>query len=72
MHDTEAHSIAAFKALEKKFKKIRKTIGCAVAQADLEPSHGVSTSSDGYGHFDLHPYANIAFPSLFTAPKAVP
>lgn len=72
MHDSEAQSVAAFKALEKKFKKIRKTIGCAVAEADLDPSHGVSTDSDNFGHFDLHPYANIVFPGPFTAPKAIP
>lgn len=72
MHDTEAQSIAAFKALEKKFKQIRKTIGSAVAYAQLTPAHGLSTSSDNYGHFDLHPYKTTVFPSPFQTPKAVP
>jgi hypothetical protein len=72
MHDTEAQSIAAFKALEKKFKQIRKTIGSAVAYAELSPLHGASTLSDSYGHFDLHPYKTTGFPTPFSAPKAIP
>ena len=72
MHDSEAQSVAAFKALEKKFKQIRKTIGSAVASADLTPADGVSTPSDAYGHFDLHPYNTTSFPAPFAAPKAIP
>lgn len=72
MHDTEAQSVAAFKALEKTFKRIRSTIGSAVAYAQLTPSHGLSTTSDRYGHFDLHPYSTSAFPAPFQAPKVIP
>lgn len=72
MHDTEAQSIAAFKSLEKSFKQIRNTIGSAVSYAQLAPNHGLSTLSDKYGHFDLHPYKSAAFPTLFQAPKAIP
>lgn len=72
MHDTEAQSVATFKALEKNFKRIRSTIGSAVAYAQLAPAHGLSTLSDSYGHFDLHPYKNAAFPAPFQAPKVIP
>jgi hypothetical protein len=71
MHDTEAQSVAAFKSLEKIFKQIRKTIGSAVARAQLTPSDGVSTLSDKYGHFDLHPYKTSNFPAPFQTPKEI-
>jgi hypothetical protein len=72
MHDSEAQSIAAFRALERNFRKIRKTLGTAVAYAKIDVDHGQSTPSDDYGHFDLHPFHDCSLEVIFAIAKAIP
>lgn len=65
MHISKEHSIAAFHALEESFDRIRKVIGTHVAVGELSAAHGVATSADSYGHFDLHPKVSAPFHTTF-------
>lgn len=72
MHETESQSIDAFKAVEKIFKKARKTLGDHVAQVQIVQTDGVCTLPDSYGHFDLHLYADGAAHSGVIAMSPIP
>lgn len=65
MHESFEHSSRAFQAVEKTFKRARKTLGSAIAHGTLRCSDGLSTPSDKNGHFDFHPYSTFAPLSTF-------
>jgi hypothetical protein len=56
LHVSHQESLAAFKALEKGMKNIRKLFGDHVANVCITQSDGVCTVPDKFGHFDLHQY----------------
>lgn len=72
MHQSEAESIATFRAIEESFSRARKTLGTHVATCTIDALHGLSTPADEFGHFDLHPYKSAPFLKTFAMQKAIP
>lgn len=72
MHDTLNQSISAFHAVEKSYRGARKTLGDHVAQGTLVQADGLSTPSNNYGHFDLHPYKSAKPVGKFTVIAPIP
>jgi hypothetical protein len=72
MHETVAASLTAFAFVEKSFKRAKKTLGTHVAVATINGVHGISTPSDQYGHFDLHPYVGGPFLTTFVVNSQIP
>lgn len=72
MHVSIAQSIAAFQAVEKGFKKARKTLGDSISQGNIAKADGKCTPADHYGHFDLHLYNSANLLSKFVVVQAIP
>jgi len=72
MHRTDRESISAFQALERSFKRARQTLGTHLATAVIDASHGLSTAANAHGHFDLHPFRQVNFESVFKVVDAIP
>jgi hypothetical protein len=72
MHESAEASLAAFKALEKKFGRARATFGGFVAYAELSLEHGRSTDADEVGHFDIHEYEKQELHVQFSLHSIIP
>lgn len=72
MHTSLKASVAAFLAVEKSFKKARKTFGDHVAKGYIKPAHGKCTVPDNFNHFDFHEYKIAPVSAAFGIDSVIP
>lgn len=72
LHLSHEQSLAAFKGLERKLKKIRKLFGDHVANVYITQTDGVCTAPDRSGHFDLHQYKTSAVHENIASVSPIP